>query len=227
MKIICTSDLHGQLPRIPVCDLLLIAGDICPVSNHEVAYQREWLCTTFRYWLAKIKAKKIIFIAGNHDFVFQDAPHQLPIYWTQKNNTSYLQDSSAVVDGLKIWGTPWQLPFYDWAFNACEASLAEKYRAIPGDTNIIVSHGPPYGHTDWSNYGNQHTGSTSLLKTIQQIQPLLVVTGHIHEAVGFAHINKTLAVNCAAVDEKYILRPQPLAQIEVKDNKVISYGFTG
>jgi hypothetical protein len=70
MRIICTADLHGQLPDIPECDLLLIAGDVCPVEDHDPTYQRKW-STKFRLWLAdeqRVQAERIVWIAGNHDF---------------------------------------------------------------------------------------------------------------------------------------------------------------
>ena len=59
MIICAVSDLHGQLPDIPKCDLLLIAGDVCPVTNHSLDFQEHWLDTEFRWWLKKIPAKKI------------------------------------------------------------------------------------------------------------------------------------------------------------------------
>ena len=64
----------------------------------------------------------------------------------------YLQDSSVTIGGLKIWGSPWTLFFFDWAFNLYEDQLREKWEEIPEDTDIIVTHGPPLG------YGNKLTG---------------------------------------------------------------------
>src|SRR3954452_2707665 len=102
--IVAVSDLHGTLPAIPPCDLLLIAGDICPVTNHGVAFQAQWLHREFCDWLKKVPARKTVFIAGNHDFVFEQAKELLPRNWP----ATYLQDSGIRWEGLNIWGTPWQ-----------------------------------------------------------------------------------------------------------------------
>ena len=81
MKIVAMSDLHGYLPEIPACDLLLIAGDICPLGNHKPAFQAEWLDTTFRRWLESLRqVGKVIGVAGcpeparSMDQMFQDEP---------------------------------------------------------------------------------------------------------------------------------------------------------
>lgn len=48
MKILAFSDCHGQLPNITESfDLLLIAGDICPIDNHSYIFQKEWLSNVF------------------------------------------------------------------------------------------------------------------------------------------------------------------------------------
>lgn len=204
MKIIAISDLHGTLPDVEECDLLLIAGDICPKDNHSIDFQWDWLDRYFRLWLedTALVAKKIVGIAGNHDFVFQVAPDKVPaLPWT------YLQDQAIEFDGLVIWGTPWQPYFFDWAFNLYEADLAKKWSLIPDETDILVLHGPPYGYGDMApradEPGYEHTGSPSLLKRIDEVKPRLVVFGHIHEGRGEWKHGESQLANVTIVDEKY------------------------
>lgn len=51
MRIAATSDLHGHLPEVPDCDLLLIAGDICPLEDGSIRVQGRWLDTELLGWL--------------------------------------------------------------------------------------------------------------------------------------------------------------------------------
>mgnify|MGYP002477983239 CR=1 FL=1 len=55
------------------------------------------------------------------------------------------------VEGLKIYGSPWQPEFYDCAFNLPRngEQLEEKWNAIDVDTDILITHGPAYGECDW------------------------------------------------------------------------------
>lgn len=45
---------------------------------------------------------------------------------------------------------------------------------------VLVSHIPPYGHCDLA-YNGSHIGSKDLLYLVQEYQPLLVISGHVHE----------------------------------------------
>ncbi len=91
-------------------------------------------------------ADEIVLVAGNHDQSIEawGVPDGLRCH--------YLQDEALELLGLKLWGTPWQPWFLDWAFNAPrqdgEAFLAGKFDAIPPDTDIVVGHGPPRGYGD-------------------------------------------------------------------------------
>ena len=135
MKIAAVSDLHGILPEIPPCDLLLIGGDVCPLKDHKLRRQADWLGSEFRAWLERVPARKIVGVAGNHDFVFQHEPTWVPrdLPWT------YLQDSGCEWEGLRFWGTPWQPWFFDWAFNLHEPDLKPKWQMIPeGPTDRVL-----------------------------------------------------------------------------------------
>jgi Icc-related predicted phosphoesterase len=121
---------------------------------------------------------------------------------------SYLEDSGIEWNGLKIWGSPWQPRFFDWAFNADEPDLERIWDKIPDDTDILVLHGPPHGYGDKASRVNaagfEHTGSPSLLERIKAIKPKLAVAGHIHSGYGIYEIGETIFVNASLVNEKYI-----------------------
>lgn len=191
MKIAAVSDLHGYLIDIPECDLLLISGDICVDGN--LNRQLDWLDDHFRRWLNKIPAKRVVACAGNHDFVM--AEHKSRVL-SMGLRWDYLQDEYVWVNDLKIWGTPWQRRFYDWAFNLEEADLARKWELIPEDTDILVCHSPPYMFGDMnSNY--EKLGSPSLTERIAIVKPKLVVCGHIHPGYGVYQYNETVITNAA------------------------------
>lgn len=205
MKFCVASDLHGNLVDVPDCDALLLCGDYCPYSEH----QQWWFRDEFAPWLSKLsKRMKVFGVAGNHDLIFQKYPELLPkLDWT------YLEDSGTEWNGLKIWGSPWQPRFYDWAFNASEDELKEKWKLIPDDTDILLLHGPPRGYGDFSPIGQEHTGSVSLLERIQIVQPKLVCAGHIHFSRGIykipmmvpERVDEVIFINAAVVDENYHL----------------------
>lgn len=218
MKIIAISDTHGHLPQLPKCDLVIHAGDICPVYNHKVEFQRYWLQEDWLKWKFNIPARKSVFIPGNHDFIFEK--QVLRPYVTEH----FLIDRAIEYEGLKIWGYPWQPWFLDWAFNAPKseffASIAEeevfltqKLNQIPQDIDILISHGPPYLHGDLTPDG-RHVGSKALLKWILEHQPKLVICGHIHNGYGDYTIGNTQVYNVAYLGEDY-KTINPIKEIEI------------
>jgi Icc-related predicted phosphoesterase len=218
MRVVCISDIHGQLPQIGACDLLLIAGDITPVTDHTTSFQAAWLQNTFRVWLDDLPAWHICGVAGNHDFVFEKEPDLVPknLRW------NYLQDSSVTIEGLKIYGTPWQPWFCDWAFNSpkknAEEFLASKFAKIPGDTDILLAHGAPRGYGDFAPAqgpnGGEHVGSTALRDRLLEIAPPLTVFGHLHSGYGVYKIpsgNRTATLaNASLLDDNYHIANPPL-----------------
>jgi len=66
-------------------------------------------------------------------------------------------------------------------------------------------------------------GSSSIRTAVEKLQPLLVLSGHIHESRGTAKIGKTLIINPGSEYPEGVLRG---AIVNVGDKKVLSYQLT-
>jgi predicted phosphohydrolase len=203
VRVAAVADLHGQLPEIPPCDLLLLAGDLCPLSDHSDGAQRTFLEGPFAAWLARLPAAAIVGVAGNHDLILEREPElgaALP--WT------YLCDGGADVAGLRIWGSPFAVTYGDWAFMEEDAPLSERFAGIPQGLDVLLVHGPPFGVLDHARRGVA-TGSHALRRAVLRARPRLGIFGHIHEAHGEAMLGATRCLNVSLVDERYVVRHAP------------------
>jgi Icc-related predicted phosphoesterase len=213
MRVVATSDLHGHLSdasTIPECDLLLIAGDVCPLEDHTASFQHRWLGSTFSDWLESLPARHIVWIAGNHDFALVDGrpPDRL------NGLATYLQDQGVEIDGLRIYGTPWSLVMGPWAFSLEERGrgsrlgLESTFAMIPEQTDLLLTHNPPLGYGDLC-FDGTRGGSPSLLRRLEVVQPKLAVFGHIHGARGEWSMGGTTLANVSHVDEDYVPKNAP------------------
>lgn len=201
MIIDCISDLHGHYPKLEGGDLLIVAGDL---TRSDQPYQYEFIYDV----IEEKKYKKIILIAGNHDGCIENGR----VEFVEDSKIDYLCDSGTEFEGLKIWGSPWSLTFPGInpkciAFTGTEDELAEKWALIPDDTDILVTHGPPWGILD-KTYRKEHVGSKSLGLKIghMEIPPKLWVWGHIHEAYGEdlpIRQKPCKMINASHVNERY------------------------
>lgn len=203
MRVGMISDIHGHHPEVEPCDLFLIAGDMANGFLYELNETIGWYDKFYRAWVNSIPAERIIYIAGNHDFCFEKEAHKMDNLYLPG---TYLEDSGAEFKGYKIWGSPWQPRFGNWAFNADEDELWRRFDRIPLDTEILVTHGPPRNILDKTNerYGAKHVGSKALLEKTWKLPELkLHVFGHIHPARGQCEIAEAHYVNATHVDHNY------------------------
>lgn len=209
LRLVLISDLHGNLFDLPESDIVCIAGDICPLTNHTVDFQFKWLKGTFSKWLEKLPTKRVMATWGNHDIIGAVHP-ELTVGLHHK--FELLVDSGVVYNGIKFWGTPWQPPFgVGWVFNADNYVQEEMANRIPVETDILISHGPPYGLGDLTkNFytgAPEHCGSYFLNDKIRRSCIPLVVCGHIHGAYGLYSAGyqerPTYVINASSVDEDY------------------------
>lgn len=210
MKLALLSDLHGHLPAIEPCDLVVIAGDIVPAWAWQtnVARQLKWLEESFNPWVEALPAPRVVMTFGNHDWF---GPTGL---WKPPTKVTLLLDQAAEIDGIRIYGTPWSPEFRTWAYMDSEEGLAGRYAAIPADTELLISHAPPRGVVDRTATGEE-VGSMVLRQRLAELHSLrLVVCGHIHECGGEVEPCGSVCVyNAAIVNLAY----QPVWPIEYID----------
>jgi predicted phosphodiesterase len=150
-----------------------------------------------------------------------------PGLWRQlmaERGITYLQDSEVTIDGLRIWGSPWQPEFYDWAFNLPRGdALKEKWDLIPAGIDILVTHGPPRGKLDmtysYAGFPRDEVGCWDLARAVARIKPKVHVFGHIHVGYGVVEENGTTFVNPSSCDDNYDATQDPIV-LEINNGKV-------
>ena len=203
MRFVAISDTHGKHQfDLPPGDVILHAGD---VSSRGLKTEIE----RFLDWFSNLDYAYKIFIAGNHDFFFENAP-QSEIQALIPENLIYLNDSGVEIEGIKIWGSPIQPWFYDWAFNRQRGPAIQKHwDLIPEDSDIVITHGPVFGIHDRIVSGTL-VGCEDLLPVIQRIAPKVHLCGHIHEAYGTVQVGETLYINASILDLRYTIAHDPV-----------------
>lgn len=199
-KIIALSDLHGTLPKITEeFDLLCIAGDVCPVTDHSYSFQKEWIKNVFIPWINELPYKtsyaKVILIAGNHDFIFereksihldfQFGTNGRCVYLEHSEYTfSFLDEDNGIVRNIKIFGTPYTHFCGLWAFMKYDSELSGTFADIPEGLDILITHDAPnLNGCGEINYGlpwYRNVGCKPLANAILDKKPKYCFCGHIH-----------------------------------------------
>lgn len=225
-----THNKHRDIHEIPDGDIIIHSGDATRRGTLESFED-------FFDWFSSLPHTYKIFVAGNHDigldpeFIDNQCnyiPEEELLQRSKEtsikaealipDNVIYLKDSLVEIEDLKIYGAPWTPRFLNWAFlhNRGEA-IAEKWALIPDDVDILVTHGPAYGHGDvappWilSRY-QRNVGCLALLKRIIEIKPKVHVFGHIHQGYGIYQSDELLTtfMNSSICTEAYAPTNKPL-----------------
>lgn len=215
MKITFISDTHTKhhqvTSQLPGGDLLIHAGDFSSRGHeHEVDGFFDWFNGLDNY------TNKIV-IAGNHDFMFENDPMLAKDIISYYPNVTYLQDDLEVIgedysSSVKVWGSPWQPEFHNWAFNLPRngEELKEKWDMIPYNIDIVVTHGPAWGHLDTVVGQSMNLGCELLAEQMKVIKPKIHVCGHIHSGYGYKYVDGVHYFNAAVLGEDYNFTQKPM-----------------
>jgi Icc-related predicted phosphoesterase len=189
LTIVAISDTH-QLHReveVSAGDLLIHAGDFTMFSKSAAAI------LDFNDWLGELPHFWKIVVPGNHEFFLEADPSQRKLI----TNATLLINESIEIMGLKVWGSP-TTPLLGEAFGVVsDTDRARLYSRIPSDTDVLVTHGPPFGILDQAPGSEHHQGCRQLLAAVRRIKPMLHVFGHVHAGYGTYSTPDTLFVNAA------------------------------
>ena len=185
-SILHLSDTHGahrRLGELPAADVVVHSGDFTMAGSEAEALD-------FLNWFCDLPHPHKIFICGNHDECLYGAN-----IGGLDGNVHYLCHSGVEIGGIKFYGVP--------MFMAdCVTDRQNRhYAAIPSDTDVLVTHTPPYGILDFDD--GIHYGSEVLLHRVAEVSPRLHLFGHIHRRHGTSDNGVTRFSNGAIMNIDY------------------------
>jgi uncharacterized protein len=210
MKFLALTDIHAayhtaeEIIKKESPDVLIIGGDLTTVGSVAEA---ETALDIFQR-----SVPGLFCIAGNMDLVQHDELYvrrgfSLNGRGTIINDIGFFGVSGAPISRLH---TP-----YEITEEEILRRIMEGYHQVQGaKRKILISHAPPYGTRVDLVHSGFHVGSTAVRDFIEEVQPDLVICGHIHESRGKDKIETSVVINCGAAKEgNYGL-------IEISENKI-------
>jgi predicted phosphohydrolase len=235
MKIVCISDTHNKHKKLNVG-----SGDIIIHAGDATGRGQSGELVPFLEWYSGLDFTYKILIAGNHDWGFEREPKKYEKL-CEELGILYLNDSGVEIDcfdeedTIKIWGSPVQPEFCNWAFNRRINKIAPQpddydpyhsygykvhpwikphWDKIPDDIDILITHGPPEGILDecpdMFNYPKMKSvGCPHLIEAVRRVKPKLHVFGHIHDQHGILVSQGTTFCNAAQLNDAYNVNYKP------------------
>ncbi len=209
-KIVIISDTHTFHKNVvlPEGDILIYAGDAEIRNDIELMF--------FINWFGTLNFQHIIWIGGNHDFYLEQL-YNNNIVPKMPFNIHYLINNEITIEGIKFWGSPFSSQFGNWAFMEHLEELKPIWDKIPSDTDIIITHSPPFGINDQCVNGIS-VGCPALRDKLKEIKPKYHICGHIHESRGVYQDKYTTYINASLLDEYYNMVNEPVV-IEYETTK--------
>jgi Icc-related predicted phosphoesterase len=181
MKIWHISDTHCQHNQLALpdeIDVVVHSGDAS--SSIDIVKNIAQLRNFFE-WFSGLQIKHKIFSPGNHDVSLHR--NFITKQEIEGAGINLLLESGLTIDGINFWGSPWVPRYGDWAWMVDRSKLHQKWSHIPDDTNVLVTHGPPFSCLD-ATYNHKNdielVGCRALQKRVKALNLDAHLFGHIH-----------------------------------------------
>jgi uncharacterized protein len=210
LSIVALPDIHAALHQMRhlkkafvEADVVVLVGDM---TNGRIQDLEELLA------IIRQSNTNILAVCGNHD------AHGMDKYLEEEGVS--IHANHRIIKDVAFLGCGGALPFFSggYLFNEkdFEAILKQTIEGLnPEIPKILVCHQPPHktsvDHTHWG----LAAGSKAVRKFIEDVQPLICFSGHIHEAHGIGQLGETRLINAGMIEgtNRY-------AYAEIEDGKV-------
>jgi len=185
MNLLVLSDLHGSedalkmLREVEVSrrfDLILVCGDFTTYGTAK--YVRRFLSSA---------SAPVLAVPGNCD-----TPE---IVDALEDSGTSVHDKRVDFRGRTFFGfggaplTSQRMPF-----EVEEDKIEDSLRSVAARGGVMVTHTPAYGMND-RGFSGHHSGSKGIMRVAREFEPVLAVSGHIHEDRGARESGGTVFVN--------------------------------
>lgn len=205
MKLLIISDLHAGIseieklaPELKAADLVLCAGDFAKFGAPDTSIP------TLKALLDQ--TENVFAVCGNCDE---------PSFKTALESADISVEGSPVFrDGLCFCGAGGGLKFTGETPNERDeddliSDLAEFRNLAAGESfpnSILIIHQPPFGTGLDKVAPDVHVGSKAVTELVSTLQPLMLISGHIHESAAIENIGNTVAINPGPLFEGNFVR---------------------
>lgn len=185
MKLTVISDTHTKHKEITHLlnkeDVFIHAGD---ASNTRDPAINQHEMFDFLEWYQGLDANHKIYVPGNHDTSVEAGLIDSKDF----PDIHFLINRSIVIDGVKFYGSPYTPSFgTGWAWNMERSRITYVWNAIPDDTDVLITHGPPKGILDLTTDKDDpkrlvNCGCKSLLNKVLDTPRIQAhIFGHVHD----------------------------------------------
>lgn len=185
LNLLVLSDLHGSEDALKMLreveasgrfDLILVCGDFTTYGTAK--YVRRFLSSA---------RAQVLAVPGNCDTpeiadALEDSGTSLHNRRTDFRGRPFFGFGGAPV-------TSQQMPF-----EVEEDVIEDSLMSVAARGGVMVTHTPAYGMND-RGFSGHHSGSKGIMRVAREFEPVLAVSGHIHEDRGTRESGGTVFVN--------------------------------